>query len=138
MYFIAFSGEDSGLNGSIYYAEHPIVPLEQIRYLFNIDMIGDNNPVQYCEASDEGNRGYALLEQINGEKHYFEALNRGELAANSDHYPFAERHVPCMLFENEKGDAFKYYHTIYDTYDSAIFVTYEPIFNLITDFVERY
>ena len=138
MYFIAFSGEDSGLNGSIHYADNPTVPLEQIKYLFNIDMIGDNNPVQYCEASDEGNRGFALLEEINGEKHYFEALDRGELAANSDHYPFAERHVPCMLFENEKGDAFKYYHTIYDTYDSAIFVTYEPIFNLITDFVEKY
>ena len=138
MYFIAFSGEDSGLNGSLFYVDNPVVPLEQIRYLFNLDMIGDNNPVQYCEASDEGNRGFALLEQINGEKHYFEALNRGELAANSDHYPFAERHVPCMLFENEEGDAFQYYHTIYDTYEGAIFVTYEPIFKLITDFVNKY
>ena len=138
MYFIAFSGEDSGLNGSLFYVDNPTVPLEQIRYLFNLDMIGDNNPVQYCEASDEGNRGFALLEQINGEKHYFEALNRGELAANSDHYPFAERHVPCILFENEEGDAFQYYHTIYDTYEGAIFVTYEPIFKLITDFVNKY
>ena len=138
MYFIAFSGEDSGLNGSLYYVDNPTVPLENIKYLFNIDMIGDNNPVQYCEASDEGNRGYALLEKINGEKHYFEALNRGELAANSDHYPFAEHHVPCILFENEEGDAFKYYHTIYDTYKNGIFVTYEPIFKIIVDFVERY
>ena len=138
MYFIAFSGEDSGLNGSMFYVDNPMVPLDQIRYLFNLDMIGDNNPVQYCEASDEGNRGYALLEEINSEKHYFEALNRGELAANSDHYPFAERHVPCILFENENGDAFKYYHTIYDTYKNGIFVTYEPIFKLITDFVEKY
>ena len=138
MYFIAFSGEDSGLNGSLYYVDNPTVPLENIKYLFNIDMIGDNNPVQYCEASDEGNRGYALLEEINGEKHYFEALNRGELAANSDHYPSAEQKVPCILFENEEGDAFKYYHTIYDTYKNGIFVTYEPIFKIITDFVERY
>ncbi len=138
MYFIAFSGEDSGLNGSLYYVDNPTVPLENIKYLFNIDMIGDNNPVQYCEASDEGNRGYALLEEINGEKHYFEALNRGELAANSDHYPFAEHHVPCILFENEEGDAFKYYHTIYDTYKNGIFVTYEPIFKIIKDFVEKY
>ena len=138
MYFIAFSGEDSGLNGSMYYVDNPTVPLNQIRYLFNIDMIGDNNPVQYCEISDEGLRGLSLMEKINGEKHYFEALNRGELAANSDHYPFAEHNVPCILFENENGDAFKYYHTIYDTYKNAIFVTYEPIFKIITDFVERY
>lgn len=138
MYFIAFSGEDSGLNGSEFYVKNPTVPLNQIRYLFNIDMIGDNNPVQYCEVSDEGVRGLALLEKINGDKHYFEALDRGELAANSDHYPFAEQHVPCILFENEKGDAFQYYHTIYDTYKKAIFTTYEPIFKLIKDFVENY
>jgi Zn-dependent M28 family amino/carboxypeptidase len=112
--------------------------LEQIKYLFNIDMIGDNNPVQYCEASDEGLRGFALFEKINNEKHYFEALNRGELAANSDHYPFAVRHVPCIFFENEEGDAFKYYHTIYDTYENAIFDSYEPVFKIVTDFIERY
>ena len=47
MYFIAFSGEDANLRGSEFYAKNPIVPLEQIKYLFNIDMIGDNNPVQY-------------------------------------------------------------------------------------------
>lgn len=138
MYFIAFSGEDSGLNGSLYYVDNPTVSLKQIKYLFNIDMIGDNNPVQYCEVSDEGARGFALLEKINGENNYFEALHRGELAANSDHYPFAERQVPCILFENENGDAFKYYHTIYDTYKNGIFVTYEPIFKIIRDFVEKY
>ncbi|MBQ1780223.1 MAG: M28 family peptidase, partial [Bacteroidales bacterium] len=54
MYFVAFSGEDANLRGSTYFAEHPIVPLTQIKYLFNIDMIGDDNPVQYCEVSDAG------------------------------------------------------------------------------------
>jgi hypothetical protein len=138
MYFIAFSGEDANLRGSEFFAEHPIVPLEQIRYLFNIDMIGDNNPVQYCEISDEGMRGYRLFEQINGEKQYFKALNRGELAANSDHYPFAKRHVPCIFLENQEGDAFPYYHTIFDTYKNAVFDSYEPVFRLVTDFIEKY
>lgn len=31
-----------------------IVTLERIKYLFNLDMIGDDNPVQYCEVSDAG------------------------------------------------------------------------------------
>ena len=138
MYFIAFSGEDANLRGSEWYADHPVVPLTQIKYLFNIDMIGDNNPVQYCEVSDEGMRGFALFDKINGEKHYFKSLNRGELAGNSDHYPFAVRHVPCIFFENEEGDAFKYYHTVYDTYENALFDTYEPIFRLVREFVEKY
>lgn len=137
MYFIAFSGEDANLRGSEWYADHPVVPFEQIKYLFNIDMIGDNNPVQYCEVSEEGMRGFALFEKINAEKHYFKDLNRGKLAGNSDHYPFAIRHVPCIFFENEEGDAFKYYHTIYDTYENALFDTYEPLFLLLRDFVEQ-
>ena len=138
MYFIAFSGEDANLRGSEYFAQHPVVPLSQIKYLFNLDMIGDNNPVQYCECSDEGLRGFALMERINGEKQYFKALNRGELAANSDHYPFAVRHVPCIFLENEEGDAFPYYHTVFDNWKTAVFDSYEPVFRLVTEFVEQF
>ena len=137
MYFIAFSGEDANLRGSEWYAEHPVTPLSEIKYLFNLDMIADNNPNQYCEVSDEGMPGYALFEQINAEKGYFKALDRSELADNSDHYPFAERHVPCIFFMNEHGDAFKYYHTVYDTWKNAIFTNYEPTVNLIKDFIEK-
>ena len=138
MYFLSFSGEDANLRGSEFFTNNPIVPLSQIKYLFNIDMIGDNNPVQYCECSDEGMRGYQLFEQINNDKHYFTSLHRGDLAANSDHYPFATRHVPCVFLENEKGDAFQYYHTIFDTYETVKFDSYEPVFRLVRDFIERY
>lgn len=136
MYFIAFSGEDANLRGSEWYAEHPIVPLNQIRYLFNLDMIADNNSSQYCEVSDEGEKGFVLFEKINAEKAYFKALDRQQLAGNSDHYPFAQRNVPCIFLMNENGDAFKYYHTIYDTWKNSIFTNYEPTFNLIVDFIE--
>ena len=102
IYFIAFSGEDANLRGSEWYAKHPIVPLEQIKYLINLDMIGDNNPAQYCEVSDNGMSGFALFEQINAEKSYFERLDRSELADNSDHYPFAQRGVSVhILYERE-------------------------------------
>lgn len=138
MYFLAFSGEDANLRGSEFFAEHPIMPLEQIKYLFNIDMIGDDNPVQYCEVSDEGQRGYQLFEKINDEKHYFKSLDKGALAANSDHYPFAKRHVPCIFLENQEGTAFPYYHTIYDNWEHAVFDSYEPVFRLVTDFIEKY
>ena len=138
MYFLAFSGEDANLRGSTYFAEHPVVPLEQIKYLFNIDMIGDNNPVQYCEVSDEGMKAFPLFEKINKEKQYFKSLNRGALAANSDHYVFAVRHVPCIFLENEKGDAFQYYHTIFDNWEHVVTDSYEPVFRLVRDFIEEY
>ena len=136
MYFISFSGEDANLRGSEWFVAHPIVPLEQIKFLINIDMIGDNNPVQYLETNSD--RGFATFDKINSEKRYFKGLNRGELAGNSDHYPFTEKGVPSILFENEEGDAFKYYHTTFDTYENALFDTYEPLFKLVRDFVEKY
>ena len=138
MYFLAVSGEDANLRGSTYFVEHPTFPLSQIKYLFNIDMIGDNCPVQYCELSDEGMKAFPLFEKINAEQHYFSSLHRGALAANSDHYVFAVRHVPCVFFENEKGDAFQYYHTIFDNWEHVVTDSYEPTFRLVRDFIEQY
>ena len=135
MYFVAFSGEDANLRGSTYFAEHPIVPLNQIKYLFNIDMIGDDNPVQYCEVSDAGMPQYPKFEKINREQHLFEALNRGALAANSDHYPFAVRGVPCIFLENGEGSAFQYYHTPADNSKTIRWDSYEPVFRLVTGFI---
>ena len=135
MYFVAFSGEDANLRGSTYFAENPPVPLTRIKYLFNLDMIGDDNPVQYCEVSDAGMAQFAKFERINAEQHLFERLNRGELAANSDHYPFAVRGVPCIFLENEDGSAFPHYHTPSDNMKTVRFESYGPVFRLITSFI---
>lgn len=137
MFFVAFSGEDANLRGSTYFAEHPIVPLSQIRYLFNIDMIGDDNPALYCEVSDAGMPQYPTFETVNVERHLFEKLNRGELAANSDHYPFAVRGVPCIFLENKEGSAFPHYHTPADNMSTIRFDSYEPLFRLVCGFIER-
>ena len=137
MYFLAFSGEDANLRGSTFFVENPIVPLSQIKYLFNIDMIGDDNPVQYCEVSDAGMSQFPKFEQINEEQHLFTKLNRGELAANSDHYPFAVRGVPCILLENEEGSAFPHYHTPADNMKTVKLDSYEPVFKLVTGFIGR-
>ena len=138
LYFVAFSGEDANLRGSTWFAEHPVVPLERIRYLFNLDMIGDDNPVQYCEVSDAGMAKFPEFEAINAERHLFERLNRGELAANSDHYPFAVRGVPCIFLENEDGSAFPHYHTPADNMKTVRFESYAPVFRLITEFILRF
>lgn len=135
MYFVAFTGEDANLRGSTYFAEHPIVPLSRIKYLFNIDMIGDDNPVQYCEVSDAGMAQYTKFEKINADQHLFKALNRGELAANSDHYPFAVRGVPCIFLENQEGNAFPHYHTPADNIKTIRWDSYEPVFKLVTGFI---
>ena len=138
MYFVAFSGEEANLRGSTYFAEHPAVPLEQIRFLYNIDMIGDDNPACYCELSDAGLRRFPRFEAINDELALFDSIARADLAANSDHYPFAVRGVPCIFLMNEKGSAFPFYHTPNDNLRTVKYDSYGPVFRLVTASVERY
>ncbi|MFN3875935.1 MAG: M28 family peptidase, partial [Flavobacteriales bacterium] len=38
--FIAFSGEEKGLFGSSYWTKHPTLPIEELNYMINLDMVG--------------------------------------------------------------------------------------------------
>lgn len=38
--FIAFSGEEKGLYGSNYWTKNPTVPIEELNYMINLDMVG--------------------------------------------------------------------------------------------------
>ena len=139
MYFIAFSGEEAGLRGSTWYAEHPIVPLGQVSYLFNIDMIGDDCEEMYCEVSDAGLARYErAVAELSAGSPLHSPLHRAELAANSDHYPFAVRGVPCIFLMNENGSAFQYYHTPNDNLRTVKYDSYVPVFTIVTRMVSRF
>lgn len=134
-YFVSLAGEEANLRGSNFFVEHPAMPLGSIRYLFNLDMIGDDNPVQYCEVSESGMRGFEKMKELNSRNGYFEELHLGELAANSDHWPFAGKGVPCIMFENESGSAFPFYHTADDNMKTVSMATYQPLTQLIIQYI---
>lgn len=136
--FMALAGEESNLRGSFYYVENPLFPLSSIRYLINLDMIGDNGDNLYVETNEVGERGLHLLETINKEQKHFRSLDRGDLAGNSDHYPFTEKNVPAMMLIFEEGDAFPIYHTYHDNDKTIKYDNFEKVFRLLTGFVERY
>ena len=46
--FLAFSGEELGLQGSKYFVQHPTIDISSVNYMINLDMIGrlnESNPV---------------------------------------------------------------------------------------------
>ena len=100
-------------------------------------MIGDDNPAIYCEVSDAGMERFPKFEEVNAEQHLFTRLDRGELAANSDHYPFAVRGVPCIFLENQEGSAYPHYHTPADNFKTVKFDSYAPVFKLVTGFISK-
>lgn len=137
MVFLSVAGEEVGLLGSTYYTEHPLLPLDKIKYLINLDMIADNSKDVNVEISPEGEKGLERFNSINTRLNLFTKLNKGELSGNSDHFPFANKHVPSIFFIMETGDAFKIYHTLQDNYENLYLDNYQKMFTLLTEFVKE-
>lgn len=135
--FLSVAAEEVGLLGSTYYTEHPLLPLDKIKYLINLDMIADNSKDVYVEISPEGEKGLDRFNSINTKLNLFTKLDKGELAGNSDHFPFANKHVPAIFFIMETGDAFKIYHTLQDNYENLYLDNYQKMFTLITEFLKE-
>jgi C-terminal processing protease CtpA/Prc len=95
---IAFTGEESGLLGSNYYVEHPVVPLEDTVAMINLDMIGrlSKNTISIfgTKAADEFEEMIVRLTKKSGMK-----LEASESALGpSDHTSFYTQKIPAMHF----------------------------------------
>lgn len=137
MVFLWVGGEEANLLGSRYYVENPLFPLENIKYLINLDMIGDTPDMLYHEGGPEADKGLELFMEINKAHGYFPNPHRGELVDNSDHYYFAKAGVPAMYFES-KGEFYKYYHSPADNLEHFTSESYKRIFEMVKEFVKRY
>jgi aminopeptidase YwaD len=133
--FILFAGEEAGLIGSRYFTEHPLLPLDKIRFLINLDMVGTGdegitvvNGLQYPEE-------YSLLTKLNEANKYLVKVNARGKAANSDHYWFTEKGVPAFFIYTLGG--IKAYHDVFDIAATLPLNKYEDLFRLIVSFNEK-
>lgn len=106
-------GEEKGLLGSEWYADHPIWPLENTVANLNVDMIGrvdeahaDDNRYVYLIGSDKlSSELHAISEEANT-KHTKLALDYTFNAPDdpnrfyyrSDHYNFAKNNIPVIFY----------------------------------------
>lgn len=136
--FIFFDAEENNLLGSFFYADNPLLPLEDIQYFVELDMIGDNGNTIYCQISDSGEEGLECLNAISSSLPVpFAKLDRHPLDDYADHYPFALKGVPAIYIEMD-GDTNKNYHSPRDTFENFSADNYERLFTLITEFVKGY
>ena len=132
--FIAFAGEEAGLLGSRYFTEHPLVPLKDIRFLLNLDIMGSGEDGVTVVNATLFPKEYETLVALNDEHKYLKQVKKRGPAANSDHYWFTEKGVPAF-FIYTMGDN-KNYHDVYDTYEALSFNEYADITQLIAAFVK--
>lgn len=133
--FITFAAEEAGLVGSGFYVNNPLFPLSKIRFLVNLDLMGNGDEGITVVNGAVLEKEFNLLTRINKEKNYLPQVNARGKAANSDHYHFSERGVPAFFIYTLGGG--KAYHDIYDKPGQLTLVEYEDVFRLITDFAEK-
>jgi hypothetical protein len=106
------SGEEKGLLGSQYFAEHPTLPLGKVVANINLDMIGRNNPDSIVvigkEHSDMG-QTLARVQAAHPELRLIAADDiwpEENFYSRSDHFNFARKGVPILFFFNGVHDQY--------------------------------
>lgn len=130
--FICFAAEEAGLLGSKYFTENPLIPLKNIRFLWNLDLVGTGETGATVVNATIHAREFALLNKINNEKQLLAKINARGKAANSDHYFFTEKGVPAFFLYTQGGIAA--YHDVYDKAETLPLTAYENLFKLFVDF----
>lgn len=116
--FMTVSGEEKGLWGSEYYANHPIYPLAKTSVDLNIDMIGRIGE-EYLKDKDSVNYVYVIgddklssdltpiTDMVNGknmkmklDRKYNDPNDKNRFYYRSDHYNFAEKGIPVIFYFN--------------------------------------
>ena len=131
--FIAFSGEEVGLLGSAFYVAHPVVPLSQIKFLTNIDIMGDATDGVTVVNATEYPKQFDLLNKLNGQNHYIPIIKSRGKAANSDHYHFSEAGVPSFFLYSNGGKG--YYHDVFDKGEETTLANVDGVAKLLIDFI---
>lgn len=130
--FICFAAEEAGLLGSKHFTENPLIPLQNIRFLWNLDLVGTGETGATVVNATIHPKEFALLNQINGEKQFLKRINSRGKAANSDHYFFTEKGVPAFFLYTQGGIAA--YHDVDDKAETLPLTAYENLFRLFVDF----
>lgn len=132
--FMALAGEETGLNGSTFFVDHPLFGLKKIKFLINLDMVGTGSKGITVVNGTVFKSEFDRLVALNDSNHYVsEVTLRGE-SCNSDHCPFYKAGVPAF-FIYSKGDEYDAYHVPEDKPELVPFTAYESIFMLVEDFL---
>ena len=138
--FIAFSGEEMGLLGSMHYVDHPLVPLDSTVAMINMDMVGRLRDDEKSGKGklEVGGTGSAkefdgLIDKLNA-KFEFDVKKNKSGVGPSDHTSFYLKGVPVFfLFTG----LHKQYHKPTDTVDLINFAGMKKIVDLVEDLTRQ-
>ena len=102
--FLFPSSEESGLFGSQYYCEHPVIPMEKTAACLNFESIGPAELTEDVVILGGGESRlddyYVAAAAAQGRYIFFDDDNSDGWFFRSDHYNFVKKGVPAVVVEN--------------------------------------
>ena len=132
--FVAFAGEEIGLLGSKHMSLQSPLPLEDLRFMLNLDIMGSGEDGITVVNSTLFPKEFDLLKSINAKKKLLKEIKPRGPAANSDHYYFTQAGVPAFFIYTMGPN--KHYHDIDDRYEALSFAAFDELNNLILRFLK--
>jgi Zn-dependent M28 family amino/carboxypeptidase len=95
--FIAFGAEEQGLLGSSFFVENPIVPLENIVLMVNMDMVGhlNNRKQVYMGGAGTFPEGEKLMKRL-GKPNNVQPIVHAGSVGGSDHVSFYKKGISVL------------------------------------------
>jgi len=133
---VAFDDEEQGLNGSRYYSDHPLYPLENAQAAIIFDTMGrqfmDLSAWTMFVLGAEYSKELAAVVQRRSRPDML-VVGTDLIGPRSDFAPFGVKHVPYLFFSHATH---KDYHGPGDTVDRVNFVKLAEDSNFIAQIVE--
>ena len=109
--FVAFTGEELGLHGSRYFVAHPPFPIDSVKAMINLDMVGRMKENRFTAgAVDSAQEFPGLISRAAGGLD----IRMRQGGGRTDHVPFYEKGIPAVHFSTGGHPD---YHRPSDTWD---------------------
>ena len=133
--FMTFAGEELGLLGSGYYANHPAIALQRAVTMINLDMIGRPREGKYfVGGAGTGSTLRATLDAIIPQYQLKIDYSDNSGYGSSDHTSFTTKQVPVLFFFSGLHSD---YHKPGDTWDKIDTGSATQVLQLIADLAAR-
>ncbi len=138
--FIAFGAEEMGTIGSKYFNNYPLVDLKNIKYMFNLDMIGrmDMESKSVSISGTGTAEGLDVIITSHAEKAGLNAKQSPDGYGPSDHAPFYINNISVLSFMTRIHTD---YHTPADDIDKINFqgqkMVSDLVYSLIANLANR-
>lgn len=129
--FIAFAGEEAGLQGSRWCVTDRPIDFSRISMMVNLDLNGTGEEGITVVNSTAQQKFFDKLTEINKKDNLLVNVKPRGPACNSDHCPFVEKGVPAVFIYTMGG--ISAYHDVFDRPETLPLTEFDDLYRLLLE-----